>query len=106
MKLTQKKEIVVEEIDIKPGTYYFECFEGVYHKMILTVYEEEGLDYFLEEVYNFGSPYGIRVKKDTIFDAEELPYKFQGFLRKISGKKITKEEFEKEREDVLKRLEI
>lgn len=104
MKLTKIKEVVKEEIEVNSGECYFECSEGSYHKMILTTYDDDGLDYFLESVENWSSPYGIRVRKDTIFDAEELPYKFSAFIREISGKKIEKEEFYKVKQEVLNRL--
>lgn len=104
MKVTKKKEVVTEEIDLQPGTYYFECSEGSLHKMVLTEYDDEGLDYFYETVDSWGSPYGIRVRKDVIFNEEELPYKFSAFIREISGKKIGKEEYDTEKEETLKRI--
>ena len=104
MKIEKTKEVVTEEIDVQPGTYYFECQEGILHKMILTDYGEEGLDYFLESVEQWGSPYGIRVRKDSVFNGEEFPYKFSAFIREISGKKITKRDFDKVKQQVLKRL--
>ena len=105
MKITKTKEVVTEEIEIKAGTYYFECHEGNYHKITLLEYDDEiGTEYFYESVENYNSPYGIRVRKDFIVDEEELPYKFSGFIREISGKKIEKEDYYKEREDILKRL--
>lgn len=103
MKITKTKEVVTEEIEVSPGEYYFECQECISHKMILTDYDE-GLDYFYESVEDWGSPYGIRVRKDTIFDGEELPYKFSAFIRGISGKKIEKEDFDKVKQQVLERL--
>lgn len=102
MKITKKKEVVTEEIELLPGTYYFECYEGSYHKIVLE--EDEGFDYILESIENYNSPYGIRVRKDFIVDEEELPYKFSGFIREVSGKKIEKEDFEEQKRQVIERI--
>lgn len=105
MKVTKNKTVVTEEIEVSPGEYYFECQEGNSHKMVLTDYDDgEGIDYFYESVEEWSSPYGVRVRKDTIFDGEELPYKFSAFICGISGKKIEKEDYIIKREEVLKRL--
>lgn len=102
MKIVKKKEVVTEEIELLPGIYYFECYEGNYHKIVLE--EDEGLDYILESVENYASPYGIRVRKDFIVDQEELPYKFLAFILGTSGKKLKKEEFEEQKKQVIERL--
>ena len=99
MKLIKKKEVVTEEIELLTGTYYFVCTDGIYHKMVLTDYDEEGIDYFLESVENYNSPYGIRVRKDFIIDQEDIPYKFSAYIQEISGRKI-----EKQKQEVIKRL--
>ena len=105
MKITKTKEVVTEEIEINSGEYYFECQEGVLYKMILTDYDNgEGLDYFYESVESYNNNYGIRVRTDTAFDGEDFPYKFSGFIRGISGKKIEKEDFNKVKQQVLERL--
>lgn len=104
MTITKTKEVTTEEIEVSPGTYYFECHEGSYHKIVLTEYDEDGLEYFLESVEPYASPYGIRVRQDTIFDEEEFPYKFSAFIREISSKKIEKEEFEQQKQEVLNKL--
>lgn len=102
MKLTKKKEVVTEEIELLPGIYYFECYEGSYHKIVLE--EDEGFDYVLESIENYASPYGIRVRKDWIADQEHLPYKFEAFILGTSGKKIEKEEFEEQKKQVIERI--
>jgi hypothetical protein len=104
MKITKKKEVVTEEIDLEAGIYYFECHEGTCHKIVLTNDNEVGMEYFLESVESWNSPYGIRIRKDFIVDEEELPYKFSAFIREISGKKIEKEEFEQQKQEVINRL--
>ena len=105
MKITKKKEIVTEEIELLSGTYYFECHEGNYHKITLSEYDDKvGMEYFYESVENYNSPYGIRVRRDFISEEEELPYKFSAFIREISGKKIEKEEYEQQKQEVLGKL--
>lgn len=105
MKVVKKKEIVSEEIDVQSGTYYFECHEGASHKIVLDDYENvQEIEYYLESVENYRSPFGIRVRTDIIYDGEEFPYKFSAFIRGISGKEITKEEFKKEKQEVLEKL--
>lgn len=105
MKITKTKEVVTEEIELLSGTYYFECQEGNYHKISLSEYDDEiGMEYFYESVENYNSPYGIRVRRDFIAEEEELPYKFSAFIREISGKKIDKEEYEQQKQEVLSRL--
>ena len=101
MKIIKKKEVVTEEIEIHSGTYCFECHEGSYHKIILKEHEEDFIDYRLESVENYLSPYGIRIITGTIFDEEEVPYKFSGFIRGVSGKKIEKEE---QKQQVIERI--
>ena len=104
MKITKKKEVITEEIELLSGTYYFECQEGNYHKISLSEYDDEiGMEYFYESVENYNSPYGIRVRRDFISE-EELPYKFSAFIREISGKKIEKEEYEQQKQEVLCKL--
>jgi hypothetical protein len=106
MKVINKKEVVVEEIEVSPGEYYFECQEGISHKMVLTDYDDgEGLDYFYEFIENYNNNYGIRVRKDTVFDGEEFPYKFSAFMRAISGKRLKKKSLRKKNKKYLKDYE-
>ena len=102
MKITKKKEVVTEEIELLPGIYYFECYEGSYHKIVLE--EDEGFDYILESVENYASPYGIRIRKGFTVDQEKLPYKFEDFILGTSGKKIEREEFEEQKNQVIERI--
>ena len=41
MKLTKKKEVVTEEIELLTGTYYYEDEDVVSHKFTLKESEEE-----------------------------------------------------------------
>jgi hypothetical protein len=104
MKITKKKEVVTEEIEVSPGEYYFVDANAVFYKMVLEE-DEDAIYYFYEKVENFSDVWGIRVKKDSIiFGEEELPYAFSAFIRGISGIKIEKEEFEQQKQEVIKRL--
>lgn len=104
MKITKQKEVITEEIEVSPGEYYFKCDNDIYYKMVLEE-DEDGIYYNQEAVENFYDVWAIRVRKDSIiFGEEELPYKFSAFIRGISGRKIEKEDYDKEREEVIKRL--
>lgn len=105
MKITIKKEVVAEELEIEAGTYYFKCTEGEFHKMELGETDNEDItNYRCTYVSNFSDVFGIKVREDYTYDEQDLPYKFSAFIRGISGQKITKEEFEQQREEVLKKL--
>ena len=105
MKITKTKEVVKEYKEIQKGSYFFTCQEGILHKFMLSEEDEDGIyEYFYETLNNYNNQYWIKVKKDFITDAEELPYKVSAFFRDVSGKVITRDEYNKEREEVLKRL--
>jgi len=104
MKLAKKKEVVTEEIEVKTGVYYFEDGDMISHKFTLGEDEENYTDYILESLQNFSNRTGIVVKKDGTWEAEDLPYVFQKFILGISGKKIEKEEFDKEKQEILNKL--
>ena len=100
MKIIKKSEVVIDEVDLELGTYYFEYENGNYNKMILEYYDGEGVSYFLETVENYHYTYGIRIRQDFAFCFEDLPYKFSAFIREVSGKKINKEKFELEKQQL------
>lgn len=105
MKITKKKEVIEEEVEIIAGTYYFECEQGEFHKMELGETGNEGItNYRCTYVYNFSDMFGIKVREDYSYDEDGLPYKFSAFIRGISGKEIIKEKYETERKEVLKRI--
>lgn len=105
MKITKKKEVVTEEIELLPGVYYFKCNEGNYHKITLLEYDDEiGTEYVYESVENYNNHYGIRVRKDFIVDEAELPYKFSAFTREVSGEKVEKEDFEEQKRQLIERI--
>jgi hypothetical protein len=104
MKLAKKKEVVTEEIEVKAGLYYFEDSDVISHKFILKEEEENYTEYILETLHSFSNRIGIIIKEDGAWEAEELPYVFQKFILGISGKKIEKEDFDKEKQEILNKL--
>lgn len=104
MKITKTKQIVTEEIEVSPGTYYFEDEDLITYKMVLQKQgDDEYSDYKLEIVKNFGNVFGITFRDDCM-DKDSVPYQFKNLILGISGKKIEKEEFYKERTEVLNKL--
>ena len=105
MKLTKKKEVITEEIELLSGTYYYEDEDVVSHKFTLKESEDGYYEYVLEILHYFSNKLGIIIREDGTWDEEGLPYSFKQFILGEAGKEITKEEFEKEREDILKNLQ-
>ena len=105
MNIQINKEIVKEYKEIQNGIYFFTCQEGTLHKFMLSEEDEDGIyEYFYETLSGYNNEYWIKVRKDFITDAEELPYKVSAFFRDVSGEVITRDEYNEEREEVLKRL--
>ena len=105
MKIIKKKEVVIEEVEVQIGTYYFECHEGIFHKIMLEQESDDSIEYIMESVENYNSPYGIIVREDYALEGDDFPYKFSAFLLWISGKKIKKQEFEQQKQEVINRLQ-
>ncbi len=103
MKITKTKEVVTEEIEIQPGEYYFDIQLRSY-KMIVGETDKDGYTkYKLETLNNFANICSVKVYDDEC-NSEEVPYKFKQFILGEAGKKITKEEFEYEKQDILNRI--
>lgn len=103
MKIIKKKEVVTEQIEVQPGTYYFEIQLRSY-KMTFGDTDKDGYTkYKIETLNNFGNVYSIKVYEDEC-TTEDVPYFFKQFILGEEGRKITKEEFEEEKEDILKRI--
>ena len=104
MKIVKTKEVVTEEIEIQAGIYYFEDSNLFSFKMTLFNEDEEGfIDYKMEILSNFGNVYGIKIREGYI-SSENVPYEFKQFILGESGKEISQEEFEKERQEILDKL--
>ena len=105
IKLTKEKEVIKEDIEISFGTYYWEDSHLDSYKII--IYENEDfenyVDFKMERVMNSGNIWGIKIELDYC-DTEDLPYVFKQFI--FGGKKnqITEEEFNQQKQEVIKRL--
>lgn len=103
MKITKKKEIISEEVQVIPGTYYFEN-DLIVYKMEIGEPKDGWSEFRQEKVVSFSDKFGISVEQDDLYSEDDIPYYFKQFYLGIQGKKIEKEEFYKEKEDVLKRI--
>lgn len=105
MKIAKTKEVIKEYKEVQNGVYFFVCEEGILHKFMLSEEDEDGIyEYFYETLNSYYNQYCIKVKREFITDVEELPYKVSAFFRDTSGEIITQDEYNKEREKVLKKL--
>jgi hypothetical protein len=105
MKITKTKEVVTEDLEIIPGEYYFEDEYKVIHKFILKEADDDCSDYIQETLHKSHQLNGIRVHNSYAFDENDLPYAFKQFILGISGKKIEKEDYYKERKQILEKLQ-
>ncbi len=103
MKITKTKEVITEEIELKAGTYYFEDDNMIVHKLVLGEDEDNMIDYKLESVRNFSNIYSVTVKDDSAWDEDDLPYVVKQFFIG-AAKKIEKEEYYRERAELLERI--
>ena len=104
MKITKTKEVVTEDIELLPGVYYYEDEDVVSHKFTLKESEEGYQGFILETLHFFSNKLGIIIREDGAWDEEGLPYSFKQFILGISGKKIEKEEYYKERTEIIEKL--
>lgn len=105
MRITVKKEVISEQVDVKPGTYYFSDDNLVYYKAVISEEDKNGITLFrLEYTKSFSNVYGITVREDELYEGDEMDYSFKQFYLGLAGQKIEKEEFEEEKQDILKRL--
>ena len=104
MKLTKKKEVVIEEIELLSGTYYYEDEDVVSHKFTLKEMEDDYSDYIQETLHCSHELNGIKVYEHGAWDENDLPHVFKEFILGISGKKIEKEDYYTERKQILDKL--
>ena len=57
----------------------------------------------METLNNFGNIYSIRIYDDEC-TSEDIPYDFKQFYLGEAGRKIEKEEFDLEKQDILNRI--
>lgn len=104
MKISKTLEIKTEITEIKPGEYYFEDINVIPYRFVLNEPDEDSWEYKLEKLYPFSNHFGITIKEGTAWDENDLPYAFKEFILGESGKKISKEEYYKEKSEILNRL--
>lgn len=104
MKLTKTTKIVTEDVEVLEGVYYYKDSNGSSYKTIIKHYEDDGIDYIHERVELFYNMTRITVSKDIVFESEEIPYIFASYITGIGGEKITEEEFNKQKQEVLNKL--
>lgn len=97
MKITKKKEIITEEINVEIKDYYFEVGLVSYK-----VTFKDDKNYTMEILHSFANMKGIRVKEYEEWDS--IPYEFEQYLLGEEGKEVTKEKYNLEREYIVKEL--
>ena len=105
IKLTKEKEVLKEEIEIEAGAYYFESKEATYKITVNEPDENSCIDFLMEEIVNFSNIYSLKIKDDYAYEGDSLPYSFLAFIfGKENYKEITEEEFNQQKQEVIKRL--
>jgi len=104
MLVTKTKKVITEEIEVIPGTYYFEDENITAYKFTLEEVEDGYSNFTLEMLMSFSGLTGIRIKEDGAWDENDLPHVFKEFILGISGKKIEKEDYYTERKQILDKL--
>jgi hypothetical protein len=106
MKITKETKVVAEEVEFESGIYYWEDDNLICYKIEITDYEQWGEEWIAFKMYsltNFGNRYGIVVLEDDD-SIEDIPYQFKQFILGGRKREITEEKFEKEKQEILKRL--
>lgn len=97
-----KVETITEEIHIEQGTYYFSTDNSCqYYKIVFEEDSDKFIDYTVIEVNDYADEKSIILRSDGIYEC--LPHKYQKLFLG-GGKKIEKEEFEENRQEVKERL--
>ena len=97
MKITKKKEIITEEISVEIKDYYFDI-DLVLYKVTF----KDVNNYTVEILHNFLNSKAIRQR--TYGQYDDINYDFEQYLLGERGREITKEEYDLEREDIIKEL--
>jgi hypothetical protein len=103
MKIIRNKEIVKEEVEIPSGVYYYEVDLRSYRMSFGDTDEHGYTKYELVSLSNFSNVTAIRVHEDEC-TSEDVPYDFKQFILEGMGRKITEEEFNIEKQEILKRV--
>ncbi len=105
MKITKEEVVVVNEVDVLPGVYYFECSDHFSHCLAVSSPGKwNDYEYRIETLKNFANLCSIMVREEEVYEGDDLPYHFKKFMLGLEGKEITEEEFKKERQEILERL--
>lgn len=98
LKITKKKEVISEEIEVEKRTY---CFERDLVSYRVKFYEDF---YTMEVLHNFANIKGVRI---NVFDEwDSIPYQFEQFVLEGYNKEIEEEQFLKEKQEILSQLKI
>ena len=104
MRITKTKDVITENIEVNSGTYYFECDSHIARKFTLLEKTDVSQEFIFETLYNFSNKIGINMLEEDAWDENDLPYDFKQFILGILGKKIEKEDYYKERQQILDKL--
>lgn len=101
MKIVKRKEVITEEIEIPDGTYYFRKQGSEFFKITLEQ-DEEITDCIYESIDDYWDSFGIHIDK---YSTDEMPLRVTlKFLREEEYIKITEEEYNKTKLEVISRL--
>lgn len=102
IKITKEKQVIKEEVQIEQGIYYFYTDSGTCK---IELQEEDGNVFVRRTVLqDYSNVYGIKIWEDHRENGDSLPYEFEKFIFGEKKDEITEEQFEKERQGILKKL--
>jgi hypothetical protein len=103
IKLIKEKEVIKEEVEIPFGIYYFND-DGVDCKIELLDDGDDFVEHRLTRLEDFNNFYGVRVFEKASLYGEDIPYSFKKFIFGGRKNEITEQEFEQQKQEVIKRL--
>jgi hypothetical protein len=105
MKINKETKVIAEEVEFEAGAYYWEDNQLNFYKISVNENEdfENYVNFKMERLTLSGNIWGIRVEEDYD-DMENLPYAFKEFIIGGQKRKITEEEFNKEKQEILNRI--
>lgn len=78
MKIIMKKEVILEEIELKLVIYYFFDDNLIYYKVVVGEEDKNGMILFrLEYIKSFVNVYGIIVWEDELYEGDDIDYLFK-----------------------------
>lgn len=108
MKITKETKVIAEEIEFEAGIYCWKDEALITRKIKIEEIEDYkdwggGATYEIQVLYNFSDKFGV-VIQDEGGSIEDIPYSFKQFILGGRKREITQEKFEKEKQEILKRL--